>query len=66
MFGVVGLRPKARKWGSDDRLSILDVYHESTRRVFDWKFGDAARMSTAQRTKYEQHGTVEVFKYWYQ
>lgn len=64
MVRDVGLEPKYYKRGDDGRLSIFAVYHESTGRIFDWKFGDAARMSTAQRDKNEQHGTVTVFKYW--
>ena len=65
IYGDRGLKPGYR---SKDNKAILDVMDDNNLMIYDWKFGDAARMSTKQRTKYqfywEDHEIIPVhYKY---
>lgn len=67
IYGDKGLRFKETR-SLFGQKSILDARDINSKTIFDWKFGNSARMSPAQRAKYQSHypdHTIQVEKYLY-
>ncbi|WP_353567234.1 RHS repeat-associated core domain-containing protein [Haloferula sargassicola] len=67
IYGDKGLRFKETR-SLFGQKSILDARDINSKTIYDWKFGNSARMSPAQRAKYQSHypdHTIQVEKYLY-
>jgi len=65
IYGDRGLRFAERR-SLFGQKSILDARDINSKTIYDWKFGDSARMSPAQRAKYQSHypdHTIQVEQY---